>query len=504
MRGVLISLILIAIGMSGCNGGRNDTPLVPLPTPPISKAYPLDINFTSLPSGPITGTVNVSGVDVSGQGAVVDQGTIELNPGELFLAPPGDVSEVAVMIKAQSQSSVITGLDQNNMPVSTNFTWKLGDYYFFTISTGSADIHQVQVSGPDSAVQRVIFSNPNSFIDFEAVGVISMANSASDMLVADLDGDGKTDIAVVSPADSLIHVAYGDGAGGFARDETIHAAGTPGKIAAADIDGDTLPDLMLTVPDSGLAQVFKNEGGAFDSGVTYSVGASPAAIAIADISGNAPDIAVAGADGVGILPNNGDGTFGSLQPVPGLNGPALDLALADVDLDRKTDLIVALPSSIQVWIGDGAGGFTAPGSSLTIPITQTVKKLAALTLDWDKYPDIVAIFTSSPNFSSWLYDKSGTFIDSQTFDAVSGAAADLALADINSDGFADMVVADGTSGKLSLYIGLLMGQFQPVKNIGDGPSPVIIRAGDLDKDRRNDIMTLDSSGNLRIYLNRSY
>lgn len=510
MRGVIIGLILIVIGIGGCtntDGQAGDTPLVPMPSPPLAKAYPIDINFSGLSNGPLTGTVPVGGVDITGSDAVINNGNIELNPGPIYFEPPSEVSQVAVMVNAQSQSSIIMGLDRNSIAVSQNFTWKLGDFYFFTISSEAAVISKVQVSGPDCAVQRAIFSNPFSVIDFQTGNVIPMASSASDMVVADLDNDGKTDIAVASPGDLLIHVGYGNGTGGIARDETILTVGAPGKISAADLDGDTFPELVATLPGSSELKVFKNLDGSYDAGTIYGAGTTPAAIAIADVNNaGGPDIAIAGTDGIGILLNDGSGAFGALQPVPGLAGPALDVALADLDLDDKTDLIIGLSSSIQVWRGDGAGGFTAPGPTLTIQLTpQTLKNLGVRALDWDKYPDIVATFTTAPNFRSWLYDKSaGTFTASQAFNAVSGTAADLVLADINADGFADMVIADGTTGKLAIYVGLLMGQFQPVKDFGDGPSPMIIRAGDLNGDRSNDIVTLDSSGTARVYMNGSH
>jgi hypothetical protein len=95
----------------------------------------------------------------------------------------------------------------------------------------------------------------------------------------------------------------------------------------------------------------------------------PESLAIADLDGKlGPDIVVAlpGPDKVGVMLNQGDGTFAPMVTYPACADP-VDVTLGDVTAtggglqpDGITDVLVACSPSIGRLAGDGNGGFGAP------------------------------------------------------------------------------------------------------------------------------------------------
>jgi Ca2+-binding RTX toxin-like protein len=94
---------------------------------------------------------------------------------------------------------------------------------------------------------------------------------------------------------------------------------------------------------------------------------TPYSVTLADVDGRAgKDIVIAlpALGSVGVMLNQGDGTFGALKTSTA--GPdcagAIDVAVADVKLppDGKPDVYVACPPYVVRLTGDGMGGFTNP------------------------------------------------------------------------------------------------------------------------------------------------
>lgn len=132
-------------------------------------------------------------------------------------------------------------------------------------------------------------------------------------------------------------VAYDPGGSGQAGDFRT--------VGVADVNGDDMPDVVVTNFWTGTVGVLLGNGdGTFRPAVTYSPsGANPTAIAIADVSGDGqPDLVVGiWSGGVAVLFGNGDGTFEPAVTHTTGGVQVSDVAIADVNLDGKRDLIVA-------------------------------------------------------------------------------------------------------------------------------------------------------------------
>lgn len=73
---------------------------------------------------------------------------------------------------------------------------------------------------------------------------------------ADLNGDGKLDLAVGNAVTDEVALLLGDGKGGFVRDSTLKAAQGAGYVVAADLNADGVADLITGNYQAGSVSVF--------------------------------------------------------------------------------------------------------------------------------------------------------------------------------------------------------------------------------------------------------
>jgi hypothetical protein len=119
----------------------------------------------------------------------------------------------------------------------------------------------------------------------------------------DFNGDGKLDVAVGSIGNSEVFIFTNNGSGGstsFAQGPPITPLDDPRQIAIADLNGDGLPDIAV-VSASGddtedTVAVYRNAGsGSFVLSKSYPTGSSstPTALLSGDVDGDGrPDLVV--------------------------------------------------------------------------------------------------------------------------------------------------------------------------------------------------------------------
>ena len=222
--------------------------------------------------------------------------------------------------------------------------------------------------------------------------------SPASVAIADLNGDGKPDVAVAVAG--YVSVLIGNGDGTF-QEAVKYAAGTrPHSVAIADLNGDTYPDIAT----AGNAMVLLGNGdGTFQAAVPYGdgTGAVTLSVAIADLNGDGkPDIATANygqgpSDGnVSVLLGNGDGTFQrAVNYKAGLH--PWSIALADLNGDNKPDMVIGGTAwDASVLLGNGDGTFQAP---LPYGVGNEQLSVAVADLNGDRKPDIVTANSDSDN-----------------------------------------------------------------------------------------------------------
>jgi len=205
---------------------------------------------------------------------------------------------------------------------------------------------------------------------------------------ADLNGDGKPDV-VTTNFDNTVTVLLGNGDGTL-QAPTLFTAG-PGpmmtlSVAVADLNGDGKPDLATADYNgtSGTLSVLLGDGtGAFPAYRTYAAGDSPSSVAIADVNGDGRRDLVttnsgSGSNTVGVLLANGDGTFQTARNYYAGASP-FAVAAGAFNGDTSPDLAVVRTGSpagnLAVFLNNGNWSPTAPRSiSITDVARQEGKK----------------------------------------------------------------------------------------------------------------------------------
>jgi hypothetical protein len=334
--------------------------------------------------------------------------------------------------------------------------------------------------------------------------------------VADLDGDGRLDLAAVHhgcpscdhPVQGGLLVALNRGDGSFQENERRTVPGFPVSMVTADLDGDGKTDIATAGegPDhSGIVSVLLNAGASFPVAASYRVGPAPGSLAAADLNGDRkPDLVVTdrGSGQVSVLLNRGDGSFE--DPRDHGVGPFPDSLIAtDLDHDGALDLAVAdagcascglpIPGGLWVLMNRGDGSFEeAAGYAMGLfPIG-----VIAVDVDRDGQADLVALNSSCPGCSPAIFatvsvlrnDGKGRFAKLGEY-RLEADPQTLVACDLNGDGRIDLAVLL-SSGSISLLINGGDGTFQGGPTIPVGSSPRSLIAADLNGDGYQDLVTL--------------
>jgi hypothetical protein len=260
---------------------------------------------------------------------------------------------------------------------------------------GKPDLAVIEFGGTGHSLLALFLGEGNG--KFRAGVTYELGIQSAGIALADFNGDGHLDVAASSGGEGKtgnVMIFFGTGKGTLKKPTTYKVAGTPGIIAAADLNGDKHPDLATVT--AGTVAILLNDGtGKFLKPVTYNAGGGEVVdVKIADLRNDGrDDLVVANASqGMVVLLNRGDGTFRKPTIYPPLCQNCVApsaCVVADFNLDGKLD--VACASNIDdsyFFYGDGKGSFGAIN-----PIHDTIQNqggfsIAAGDFNNDKAPDL--------------------------------------------------------------------------------------------------------------------
>ena len=171
------------------------------------------------------------------------------------------------------------------------------------------------------------------------------------VVAADLNGDGRLDLVVLNEGSQDISVFLNDGKGGFVALPRIDAGDHPTGIAAYDRNGDGLPELFVSNPNGDLLVLVGKGDGTFQP---YQRAGDSVSLAVGDLSRHRP--AGRCLEQRGERPAHRQLGGASRQGRnDGLKAPG-PVAIADLNGDGMPDLIVTNRGGNDVLVFLGLGG----------------------------------------------------------------------------------------------------------------------------------------------------
>jgi len=334
------------------------------------------------------------------------------------------------------------------------------NYFSSRSITGNANLTSPVAEGDfnnDGKLDIVVASGPNVYVlkgngdgTFNsAQGSAGPANSViTGIHVFDVNGDGKLDLIVNGKRGTtgLVATMLGNGDGTFQPPvETDYTGIASSSVVIADFNGDGALDVALV--SAGQVQVLLGNGdGSFRNGPTSPLSyVGRDGIAAGDFNGDgkldlvitAYDPSSQGYNFAGLLLGNGDGSFGALEQVAGSGTSfvgSITAAVGDFNGDGNLDIATAIQTAgstiqgfIQISLGAGNGTFT---------VAPSVPNVTSVTT-----PLLVGDFNDDGNLDlatgGYFYygQGDGTF---PTSNGSSGAPTFVLAGDANGDGLLDV------------------------------------------------------------------
>jgi len=329
---------------------------------------------------------------------------------------------------------------------------------------GDGDLDMLSASGQNGEADEVSwYENTDGAGSFGAQQAIShLATGASSVFGADVDGDGDVDVLTASSDDDKIAwYENADGAGHFGAQQVISTlADGATAVFGADVDGDGDVDVLSASFQDDKIAWYENTDGAGSFGTQQVISTSvdlPVAIFAADVDGDGdPDVLAASQNDNKIVwyeNTDGAGGFGEQQVISKAAIGAQSVFAADVDGDGDLDVLSASARDDKIaWYEntDGAGRF---GAQQVISLMADGAS-SVFGADFDRDGDIDVLSASFLDDKiAWYENKdgAGSFGAQQVISTEAAGAEGALAADLDGDGDPDVLSASGRDHKIAVY-----------------------------------------------------
>jgi len=295
--------------------------------------------------------------------------------------------------------------------------------------------------------------------------VATLGGGAPQLVIADFNNDGVPDLAVLAKAAATVAVYLGHGDGTFATPSKASTPASPAQMSVGDVNGDGHTDVVV-VTRTGLTALPGDGLGGLGPGIKTTSSVGGLILALGDVNGDGRlDVIVGGGDTDTEFLGLGDGHF--KQTANQVDAPAFmesQMLLADLDGDGNLDLVVAADSNdpritgaINISWGNGDGTFQL-GTKVNAGMIES--SVVVADFNHDGTPDLAAA-NSYSNSASIVLNKGGRRFgpavpyrtNKMTF--IPSLPDMLAAADVRGDGLPGLAIATLTG-------------VQVLKNVGGG------------------------------------
>jgi hypothetical protein len=279
-----------------------------------------------------------------------------------------------------------------------------------------------------------------------------------DLKTADFNGDGNLDVvAVQNQQGKQLKFFLGNGQGALTLSSTLNVQGDETVIAVGNLNGDNLPDIVLSGGSSFVSRyvsyVYGQASGNFSLVYGFQVEEKPVGFKIARLNADAHnDLAIAFEDTTTptshflrpYLSNGGSGSFTAGTKIDVVYFlPPSDITVGDYNGDGKTDIAAPLSSGIiMVNHGVGDGTYQTPNY---YAVPSGFNALFTQDLNQDNKQDLIVVQRNfiSANVVSVLINQNNNGFKAPK--PLLWAPQNIDAGDFNSDGYKDLVSAWNTS-----------------------------------------------------------
>lgn len=284
--------------------------------------------------------------------------------------------------------------------------------------------------------------------------VIGGTINAHSLELIDYDQDGDLDVFAASFYTLVQFTNQGNGtfSAGFEITNQLSV-----RFISNDVDNDGDIDLILGAYNPATLYFYENIAGTFAAGtVIGTTGSNLKDLRIADLDGDSLDDLITCSEftnTVAWFKNNGDGSFGVQQVIYANQTQPVTINHGDIDGDGDIDVISANASDVRCYLNQGTGTF---GSSLFVSTSiWGVTDMCVKDLDGDQQAEIVLSYYTLPIQSSRLgvfkYTAgSGFSFDSYVSDETNTHTKVIGE-DMDNDGDNDILNLNGYSQILLNY-----------------------------------------------------
>ena len=280
-------------------------------------------------------------------------------------------------------------------------------------------------------------------------------------------------------------------------------------VTLADLNGDSLPDLLVGKAGAFISYI-NHDGTTWKPASTWAASNSPSVslsstgVQLADIDGDgAIDLVIkSGTNDFRYLPAVDEQHFGTAVPittVPNFTFEDPDVRLADMDGDRRTDVVITTAAGVAIGYNLNGKDWTTPQTIGVVDAKQTLRFSDGHTqicdINGDRVQDLC--YLHSAGLIYYLGRGRGAFEAGQEATGVPDfdVTSPWQLTDLNGDGWADLVRVG--VNQVDFALATAAGAFGAQSTITGTPSKLSttqIELADMNGSGSTDIVWIDVSG----------
>ena len=366
------------------------------------------------------------------------------------------------------------------------------------------------------------------FIDVsDKIGLQGIISEATTVVSGDFDSDGYEDLVISQWSDhdqSSKQSLFKNNSGVFqdiSGTTAINHEGRDITALTADYDNDGFLDLLFI--NSLKSRLYKNDGKGKFIDMTSTIGIDfisngiKAGFLDYDLEGDL-DLYVASGSVNQLYRNNADGTFTEISNKSGTAGDSVkskDIEIGDFDDDGDVDLFVLNKDrSSRFYNNRRQGYFSDITTKVGLNFLGQPSTVVSGDYNNDGHLDLFIADLAGEQHAIFQNKGDGTFIkDEPSLSALDGLTGFVIIkadfADLDNDGYLDLLVAGRSARKDKYQSGLLLLHNNGQGKYTDASSSLppelgiieLVKTADLDNDGDLDIIIMNDRGNVRIMRN---